>query len=357
MAENLKIEQRAVIKFLSKLGKNAKEIEVDLRKVYGDSTPPYRTISWWVAEFHRGRENLEDDPRSGRPHTAVTQENVARVQQMVKEDRRIKLKELEAAIGISRPSIISILHEHLGLSKVCARWVPRLLTREQKEFRESASLELMHLYDRDPADFHCRAVTGDESWIYSYDPETKEMSKQWLKKGSNPPIKAKVTKSAGKTMLTLFFDAEGWLLADFLEKGRTINGQYYASILKKLHLAIKEKRRGKVARGILLWDDNAPVHRAGVVLDTIHDLQWSRLNHPPYSPDLAPSDFRVFPDLKKALKGIRFEDDDQLKTAVLHWLDSQPKSYWEKIMIEARQRWQKCFNFSGDYVEKCKELA
>ncbi len=72
-------------------------------------------------------------------------------------------------------------------------------------------------------------------------------------------------------------------------------------------------------------DDNAPVHRAGTVLDTIHDLHWSRLNHPAYSPDLAPSDFRVFPDLKKTLKGIKFQNEDELKSAVFHWLDGQPK--------------------------------
>ena len=354
MAENLKFEQRAVIKFFSKLGKNATDIETELKIVYGDSTPPYSTIAWWVAEFRRGRENLEDDPRSGRPHTAVTEVNVAKVEQLVKEDRRIKLKELEVAIGVGRAAIISILHEHLGLSKLCARWVPRLLTREQKEVRASSCLELMHQFDRDPADFCNRIVTGDECWIFWYDPETKQMSKQWLPKGSNPPVKAKVTKSAGKTMLTLFFDAEGWLLADFLEKGATITGQYYAEILEKLCSAIKEKRRGKLSKGILLLDDNAPVHRAGTVLDTIHDLHWSRLNHPAYSPDLAPSDFRVFPDLKKTLKGIKFQNEDELKSAVFHWLDGQPKSYWEKTINEARERWQKCFNLDGDYVEKYK---
>ncbi len=95
-------------------------------------------------------------------------------------------------------------------------------------------------------------------------------------------------------------------------------------------------------------DDNAPVHRAGTVLDTIHDLHWSRLNHPAYSPDLAPSDFRVFPDLKKTLKGIKFQNEDELKSAVFHWLDDQPKSYWEKTINEARERWQKCFNLDED---------
>ena len=120
MTENLKFEHRAVIKFFTLRGNNATEIEKELHGVYGDSTPPYRTIAWWVAEFKRGRDNLEDDPRSGRPATAVTEENVERAENLVKENRRIKLKELEATLGIGRPAIVSILHEHLGLSKICA---------------------------------------------------------------------------------------------------------------------------------------------------------------------------------------------------------------------------------------------
>lgn len=101
-------------------------------------------------------------------------------------------------------------------------------------------------------------------------------------------------------------------------------------------------------------DDNAPVHRAGVVLDAIRDMKWSRLNHPAYSPDLAPSDFRIFPDLKKSIKGKRFSDENELKTAVFQWLDGQQKSYWENVFTQVRERWNKCFLFDGDYVEKCK---
>jgi transposase len=83
MEENLKFEQRAVIKFFTKRGKNARQIEEELRLVYGDTTPAYSTIAKWVAELKRGRESLNDDPRSGRPATAVTDENVAAIEKMV----------------------------------------------------------------------------------------------------------------------------------------------------------------------------------------------------------------------------------------------------------------------------------
>lgn len=348
----MSIEQRAVIKYYTKLGKQATKIETKLCKVYGDNTPSYSAITFWVREFKRGREELESDPRSGRPSTAVTEETIDATQKLVYADRRIKVKEIEAALGIGRHAIFEILHDHLNLSKISARWVPRLLTQEQMEQRSTSCLEMMHTYDRDPLDFHKRVVTGDETWIFSYDPESKQMSMQWLEKGSRGPTKAKVVKSASKTMMTLFFDSEGVLLADFLEKGATINGQYYANLLIRLRESIKQTRRGKLTAGVLLLDDNAPVHRAGCVLDLLHEQKWARLSHPPYSPDLAPCDFRVFPDLKKSIKGVRFTDQNELQSRVLGWLDERPKEYWEKAFCELRERWQVCFNRDGNYVEK-----
>ena len=105
-------------------------------------------------------------------------------------------------------------------------------------------------------------MTGDETWVYHYDPETKQQSMQWIQQGEHPPVKARVVKSAGKTMLMLFWDAEGPVLVDFLPPKTTITDQYYAKVLANLHNAIKEKRRGKLTRGVLLLHDNAPPHKA-----------------------------------------------------------------------------------------------
>lgn len=123
----------------------------------------------------------------------------------MKEDRRIKCKESEKVVGIGRRALMKIMHDRLNLSKLCAWWVPQLLTREQKEIRAVNCLELMHEFDDDPIGFHRSIVTGDETWIYWYDPETKDMPKKWRVKGGPSPVKAKVVKSAGKTMMTLFF--------------------------------------------------------------------------------------------------------------------------------------------------------
>ena len=129
-------------------------------------------------------------------------------------DRRIKVTEIAEEIHISRERIEEILHHELGLSKRCARWVPRLLTREQKEFRAQCSISLVHMFDEDPEGFRFRYVSGDETWIFCYDPELKRASMQWLPIGGRGPVKALKSKSKMKQMMTLFFDFNGPLLID-----------------------------------------------------------------------------------------------------------------------------------------------
>ena len=102
-------------------------------KVYGNECPSYSTVKTWTAEIRCGREFLEDEYRSGRPSEVITDENVQAVEKLVLEDRRSTVASLAMTTGISVGSVATILHEHLGLSKVCARWVPRMLTTEMKQ--------------------------------------------------------------------------------------------------------------------------------------------------------------------------------------------------------------------------------
>ena len=87
-----------------------------------------------------------------------------------------------------------------------------------------------------------RIVTGDETWIHHYDLESKQQSMQWKHASSSSRRKFKVQASAGKIMYIIFWDAEGILLIDFMPQKVTITGIYYADLLHKLRLAIKEKR-------------------------------------------------------------------------------------------------------------------
>ena len=135
LIENSKFEQRAVIKFMVSEGEKVSNIVKRLEAVHGNAVPGKPAIYDWVERFRSGRISLEDDKRSGRPINSVTQQNINRVDEMVQADRRITLDLLEECTGISRPSIVEILHAVLGYNKVSARWVPKMLNNDQKRVR------------------------------------------------------------------------------------------------------------------------------------------------------------------------------------------------------------------------------
>ncbi|KYB27554.1 Mariner Mos1 transposase-like Protein [Tribolium castaneum] len=108
--------------------------------------------------------------------------------------------------------------------------------------RKMISEECLARLQHNPVDFLRRFITVDETWIHHYSPEIKQQSKQWTAKREPVPKKAKSVRSAGKVMASIFWDAKGILFIDYLEKGKTINGPYYASLLDQLKQKIQEKR-------------------------------------------------------------------------------------------------------------------
>jgi len=126
----------------------------------------------------------------------------------------------------------------------------------------------------------------DETWLYHYDPETKQQSMEWRHSGSPRP-KNSECKIRWKVLASIFWDQDGILLIDYLPKDQTINAEYYSSLLLQLKDILKDKRRGKVAKGVLFLHDNAPAHRALETHKKLAYLGFQCLDHPPYSPDLA----------------------------------------------------------------------
>jgi len=116
------------------------------------------------------------------------------------------------------------------------------------------------------------------------------------------PKKFGVQKSAGKVLASIFWDQDGILLIDYLPKGQTINAEYYSSLLGQLKDILKEKRHGKFTKGVLILHDNAPAHRALATQKKMTYLGFQCPDHPPYSPDLAPSDYHLLPGLKKTIE-------------------------------------------------------
>ena len=129
----------------------------------------------------------------------------------------------------------------------------------------------------------------------------RQSSNQWsggIAAHPAPPKKIRVQKSAGKVLATIFWDQDGILPIDYLRKGQTINADYYSSLLVQLNDIFKEKRRRKVTKGVLFLHDNAPAHQALATQKKLAYLGFQCLDHPPHCPDLVPSDYHLFPELK-----------------------------------------------------------
>ncbi|CAK1604048.1 unnamed protein product [Parnassius mnemosyne] len=149
-------------------------------------------VKKWLTEFHCGRKSTEDAERSGRPIEVSSPKTIKKIHDMVLADRRLKVQEIVEAVGISRGSVVSILNNHLGMRKLSARWVPRLLTVDHKRNRVTTSQEGLALFNRNMEEFLHRFVTVDKTWIHHNTPEIKQQSKQWVSKGESAPKKAKV---------------------------------------------------------------------------------------------------------------------------------------------------------------------
>ena len=152
-----------------------KEIHAILTQTLGEYAPSYATVKNWLAQFKRGDFSTRDAPRPRRPKTVTTPEIIGQIHEIILEDSRILAKSIAEQLGISRERVGSIIHEYLDMRKHSAKWVPKCLKADQKRQRCQSSEQIWDFFGGIQM-ISCRArlVTMDETWLYHYDPETKQ---------------------------------------------------------------------------------------------------------------------------------------------------------------------------------------
>ena len=143
-----KNEFRVLINHCYLMGENTVQAQQWLEKCYPVCGPPKTTICRWYAVFKRGCTDRNDVERSGRLNEAVTPENIKQVLKIVMDDRKLKVREIAKMVNITTRSASTILNEKLGMKKVFSKWVPRLLTMEQKQQRVDNSESCLSLFTR-----------------------------------------------------------------------------------------------------------------------------------------------------------------------------------------------------------------
>jgi len=148
----------------------------------------------WVKRFSEGRESVTDEERTGQPATSRTEEYIAKIHQIVRENRQLIVRSIEEQVNIDRETVRSTLTEDIDMRKVCAKMVPKELTEEQKQRRVTICQDLLERQD----DILDHVITSDETWVYQYNPETKRQSAQWKTANSSQPKKFCQSKSRVK---------------------------------------------------------------------------------------------------------------------------------------------------------------
>ena len=342
---------RVLIKHCFLMGKNTVQAQQWLEKCYRENSLS-KTICRLSADFKRGRTNTEDAERPGRSTEVATPENSKKILKIILSDRKVKLQEIADILKISKSTVFKVVHENLSMKKLYSKWVPRLLTAEQKENRIHVSERCLKLFTRNKKDFLSRYMTMNETWIHQFTPESKRASPDCRGKGESRPKRPKTQQSAGKVMASVFWDMHRILIIDFLPKGQTINSDYYVALLDRLEDAIKKKRPHMAKKKLLFQQDNAPVHKSMKTMVKLNDLRFELLPHPPYSPDLAPSDFYLFAALKQMLQGKRFSSDDEVIAATETYFEAENKSFFKKGIKSLEKRWNECIAMEGDYVDE-----
>ncbi|CAF1549287.1 unnamed protein product [Adineta ricciae] len=196
-------------------------------------------------------------------------------------------------------------------------------------------------------------ITGDESWFYHFDPETKEQSKVWVSKTDQRPTKVRRNRSSGKRMVAFFFMKSGLIKSVTLESDQNITAAWYVNhCLPQLFEAVSQRRKKSALRNLILHDDNARPHRAWTTTEFLTQNSVESYQNPPYSPDLSPCDFFLFPRLKKQVRGIQFVDDNSMLPALDQAIGSLTADDFKNCFKDSFVRKEKCIDVQGQYFEK-----
>lgn len=321
-----------------KLGRTAAKAHRNLRVAFKGQVPSERTCERWFTKFRLGETCLKDQPRVGRP----VEFDFGALLDLVKSDPRLTTREMASMLGRCQKSV-SLHLAKLGYVQKVGSWIPRQLTDDQKSKRVQACANLLSL--KSDHEWIKQIVTGDEKWVL-YVNHTRK--RQWLPADREAQPEPKGDLHPKKVMLSIFWDYKGILWFDLLPSGKTITAEVYSRQLQNLADRHRELRpqRSKV----YFLHDNARPHTAKLTQQKLKNLNFEILNHAPYSPDLAPSDYHLFRSLSNFLREKKFDDFNHLKSQIETFFDSKSQDFYAQGILKLPERWRKVIELGGDYL-------
>lgn len=311
-----------------------------IRHAYPGTAPSKRTIERWFVKFRNGDRTLQEDQRSGRPTNILSTD----IQQILDNNAKATTREIADILGTTHTTIEHHLMEMKKVSKLGV-WVPHDLTVIAMQQRLTTCMSLLSRFNVEP--FLNRIVTGDEKWIMYVNTVRK---RQWVNEGTQPAPVPKPGLHPLKIMLSVWWSMEGIVYFELLPAGFTITADIYAEQLDRVQNALIAKQPGLVNRKkVLLLHDNARPHTAIIVQQKIQSLDWELLPHPPYSPDIAPSDYYLFRSLQNNLTNMNFNNEDHVRAHIQSFFDSKPRAFYSAGIAKLPSKWQSVVDNNGAY--------
>lgn len=334
---------RGCLLYEYKLGTKAAVAARKICTAFGDDAVSDRTAQKWFKKFSSGDLSLTDEARSGRPKIINNED----IQQVVEANSRTTCLELAERFNVSDETIRLHLHQ-LGKTWKLSKWVPHELSNDNKLSRLTICSANISRNDNEP--FLDRLLTCDEKWVlYS----NSKRSYHWLSPTDSVPHTPKASLHPNKILLCVWWTATGIVHYEFLETGQTITGNLYCEQLQRVQAALIQKQPSLINRKkVVFLQDNARPHTARVTREKISELGWETLPHPPYSPDISPSDYHLFLSLDNCMRHKQFKTRVDVINAVRQFFDSKSIEFYNTGIQKLVSRWQKVIECDGNYFDE-----
>lgn len=336
--QNSKIHIRHCLLYEFQLGHSATQATSNICRALGPGSISQPTAHRWFKRFSLGNFDLQDEPRSERSDKLV----LDGLKELVEKDPRQTTRCLASILGCSHTTIENRLHE-LGYRSMLSGWVPHDLTWSQQNQRIDICTNLLSL--RRTNQWLDHIITGDEKWVLYTNIKER---RQWVGPNQEPLPTPKSELHPKKVMLSVWWDVQGVVYWELLPPNTTITAEVYCAQLENLKLELETYRPGHGK--VYFLHDNARPHVAKSTRKKLLDFGWEVLPHPPYSPDLAPTDYHLFRSLSNNLRGKKFDKEDDIFEYLKHFFDSQPKEFYARGIHSLPSRWEEVIDRDGAYI-------
>ena len=327
-------EVRLLLLHEFRLGRKATEATRNICTTIGEGVLSYDTAKHWFKRFKEGNFELDDALHLRRP----SEVNLEVLKQLIEREPRSTVRCLAELLECSHIAVEKHLHDLGKMWKYGIR-IPHELTLHQLQKRVDACMELLTSHRN--YKWLCNLITGDEKWVM-YVNHTRK--RQWLGVGQNGIATPKSDLHPKMVMLSVWWGVRGVIHWELLPTGSTITADFYCQQLDR----VATKLQGKQDK-VYFLHDNARPHIAKSTRQKLLELGWAVLPHPPYSLDLAPTDYHLFRSLADHLRDKKFDDKDDLKMDLTNFFSQKSKEFYERGILSLPERWRQVIDNNGAY--------